>query len=140
MLKRASIPVLALFIFLLLTAMGGKGGSFERAPRVEKNFSVVVTDVTGNKIVGEKFSWEGRIRFSGFMGAANVNVPFEKIRDVQIGEKRDRNVRVTAHLSDGSEALFDVEAGSQCYGESGFGTFMLTMGEIKSISFQGVKQ
>jgi hypothetical protein len=106
---------------------------------VDKNFSVVVTDVTGNKIGGDKFSWEGRTRFSGYMGAADVNVPFERIREVSIGEKRDRNVRVTARLIDGSEALFDVDAESHCYGESGFGTFMLMMNEIKLISFQGVE-
>jgi hypothetical protein len=139
MLRRASVAVAAVFVFLMLTAMGGKGGGFERAPRVDRNFSVVVTDVTGSKIGGEKFSWEGRTRFSGYMGAADVNIPFEKIREVSVGEKRDRKVRVTARLNDGGEAIFDVDAESRCYGESGFGTFMLTMSEIKSINFQGLK-
>ena len=79
MLKRASTVVLVLSFFVLLTAMGGKGGGFERAPRVDKNFTVVVTDASGNKINGEKFSWEGRIRFSGYMGLAEVNLPFDRI-------------------------------------------------------------
>jgi hypothetical protein len=140
MLKRASSVVFALFILVLLTAMGGKGGGFERAPRVDKNFIVVVTDASGNKISGEKFSWEGRIRFSGYMGLADVNLPFDRIKELTVGEKREKKVRVTAHLADGSEAALDVDADSRCYGEAGFGSFMLTMDEIKSISFKGMKE
>ena len=136
MLKRVSTLVLLLSVFVLLTGMGGQGGGFERAPRVDKNFSVIVTDISGTKIEGEKFSWEGRIRFSGYMGLADINLPFEKIREVSIGEKRERKVRVTARLVDGSEALFDIDADSRCFGEAGFGRFMLTMSEIKTIVFK----
>lgn len=139
MFKRLSTALFLLSIFVLLTAMGGKGGGFERVPRVEKNYAVVVTDVTGNKIEGEKFSWEGRLRFSGYMGMAEVNLPFEKIKEVTVGEKKERKVRVSARLADGSEATFDVDADSSCYGEAGFGSFMLNISEIKTISFKGVK-
>ena len=139
MLKKASLVVMVMFLFVLLTAMGGKGG-FERAPRVEKNFQVIVTDTSGNKIEGEKFSWEGRIRFSGYMGMAEANVPFDRLRDVTVGEKRERKVRVTARLYDGTQVVLDVDADSRCYGEAGFGSFMLTMAEIKSINFTGVKE
>ncbi len=140
MLKRASTVVLVLSLFVLLTAMGGKGGGFERAPRVDKNFTVVVTDASGNKISGEKFSWEGRIRFSGYMGLAEVNLPFDRIKEVTVGEKKEKKVRLTAHLADGSDVAFDVDADSRCYGEAGFGSFMLTLDEIKAISFKGMKE
>jgi len=140
MLKRASSLVILLFVFVLLTAMGGKGGGFERAPRVDKNFSVSVTDSSGHKIDGEKFSCEGRIRFSGYMGMADVNVPFERIKEVTVGEKRERKMRVTARLQDNTDTVFDVDADSRCYGESGFGSFSLMMGEIKSILFKGIRQ
>lgn len=140
MLKRASSLVFVLSLFVLLTAMGGKGGGFERAPRVDKNFTVVVTDASGNKITGEKFSWEGRIRFSGYLGLAEVNLPFDRIKELTVGEKKEKKVRVTAHLVDGSETVVDVDADSRCYGEAGFGSFMLTMDEIKAISFKGVKE
>ena len=138
MLKRATMFAFAVFALMLLTAMGSKGG-FERVPRVEKNFSVTVTDVTGQKIEGEKFSWEGRLRFSGTLGMAEVNVPFEKIKEVTIGEKRDRKVRVTARLIEGTEATFDMDADTHCYGETAFGSFMLGMTEIKTISFKGAR-
>jgi len=128
--------VLMIVSFLLVTAMGGKGGGFERAPRVDKNFTVIVTDVSGNKITGEKFSWEGRVHFAGSLGMASINVPFEKIKDLSIGEKKEKKVRVTAKLKDGSETAFDIEADSRCYGEATFGSFMLTMEEIKAVSFK----
>ena len=128
--------VLMLSSFLLLTAMGGKGGGFERAPRVDKSFAVTVTDISGNKIAGEKFSWEGRIHFAGSLGMASVTVPFEKIKEILIGEKKDKKVKVTTKLKDGSDTVFDIDADSRCYGEAPFGSFMLTMEEIRSVSFK----
>lgn len=126
-------------VIILLTAMGGKGGGFEKAPRVDKNFMVVVTDVSGNKLEGEKFSWEGRIHFAGYMGLAQVTMPFERVKELTVGEKKDRKVKVTARLTDGTETVFEVDSDARVYGESSFGSFMLTMDEIKSISFKGIK-
>ncbi len=133
--QRMLYAVVVFAAFILLTAMGGTGG-FERAPRVEKNFSVTITDITGNKIAGEKFSCEGRIHFSGYMGMAQVNMPFERIKELVVGEQRERKVKVTARLVDGGEANFDVDANSRCYGEAKFGSFMLQMNEIKTIAFE----
>jgi hypothetical protein len=135
MLQKALYAVVVLAAFTLLTAMGGSGG-FERAPRVEKNYPVVVTDTSGNKIEGEKFSWEGRIHFAGYLGMAQVTMPFEKIKELMAGEMRDRKVKVTARLTDGTETVFEVDAKSRCYGEASFGSFMLQMNEIKSVVFK----
>lgn len=126
-------------VIILLTAMGGKGGGFEKAPRVDKNFMVVVTDTSGNKIEGEKFSWEGRIHFAGYMGLAQITMPFERVKELTVGEKKDRKVKVTARLTDGTETVFEIDSDARVYGESRFGSFMLTMDEIKSISFKGIK-
>jgi hypothetical protein len=127
--------LLVLMAFILLTGMGGTGG-FERAPRVEKNFDVTIIDMTGKKIDGEKFSWEGRIHFAGYMGMAQVTMPFERIKVITVGELRDRKVKVTATLIDGNETSFDVDAKSRCFGEASFGSFMLEMDEIKTITFR----
>jgi hypothetical protein len=135
MFQRAFYAVMMLAAFTLLTAMGGTGG-FERAPRVEKSYAVVVTDASGNKIEGEKFSWEGRIHFAGNLGMAQVTMPFDRIKELTVGEKRDRKVKVTARLTDGTETGFEVDAKSRCYGEAGFGSFMLLMDEIKSVVFK----
>ena len=137
--KRLVSAALMVSVVILLTAMGGKGGGFEKAPRVDKNFMVVVTDVSGNKLEGEKFSWEGRIHFAGYMGMAQITMPFERVKELTVGEKKDRKVRVTARLTDGTDAVFDVDSDARVYGESGFGSFMLTMDEVKSISFKGIK-
>ena len=125
-----------LSIFLFITAMGDKGSGFTRAPRVEKNFNVTVMDASGKKIEGEKFSWEGRIHFAGYMGMAQVTVPFDKIKELTIGEKKERNVMAVAKLKDGGETAFEIEAESRCFGEAGFGSFMLKMSELKSVTFK----
>jgi hypothetical protein len=128
--------VTLLSLSVILTAMGGKGGGFERAPRVDKNFPVTVTDIAGNQIQGERFSWEGRLHFSGNVGMANVTIPFEKIKGISVGEKKEKKLKATARLKDGSEALFEVDADSRCYGEASFGSFMLIMDEISAITFK----
>ena len=135
MLQRAFYAVIVLAAFTLLTAMGGSGG-FERAPRVEKNYAVVVVDASDKKIEGEKFSWEGRIHIAGYLGMAQVMTPFEKIKELTVGEKRDRKVKVTVLLVDGTETTFEVDAKSRCFGEASFGSFMLQMDEIKTITFK----
>jgi hypothetical protein len=136
MLQKAIYAVIMLAAFTLLTAMGGSGG-FERAPRVEKNYAVVVIDASGNKIEGEKFSWEGRIHFAGYLGMAQVTMPFERIKELTVGEKQDRKVKITARLTDGTETTFEVDAKSRCFGEARFGSFMLQMDEVKAITFVG---
>lgn len=123
-------------VALLLTAMGGKGGGFERAPRVDKSFTVTVTDASGNKISGEKFSWEGRIHFAGSLGMASITVPFERIKEIAVGEKKEKKVKVTARMKDGTETVFDIDADSRCYGEAPFGSFMLLMDEIRTVAFK----
>ena len=135
MLQKTYVAFFILLAFVLLTAMGGTGG-FERAPRVDKNFGVVVTDATGVKINGQNFSWEGRLHFSGYRGMAQVMIPFEKVTELTVGDKIERKVTVTAKLIDGTEAKFDIEAKSRCFGEAPFGSFMLQMDEIKSIVFK----
>jgi len=121
--------------FLLLTAMGGTGG-VERAPRVEKNYTVVVTDASGVRIEGEKFSWEGRIHFAGNIGMMQVTIPFDKVKELSVQERRDRFMKVTVRLIDGTETNFDIDAKTRCYGEAKFGTFTLMIEELKSIVFK----
>ena len=135
MFRRFLQAVFMLAAFLLLAGMGGSGG-FERAPRVEKNYAVTLTDTSGTKIEGNKFSWDGRIYFSGYLGMAAVTLPFDRIRELTVGERKERKVRVTARLVDGTETSIDIDAKSRCYGETSFGSFMLQMDEIKTIVFK----
>ncbi|HYA88571.1 MAG TPA: hypothetical protein VEI57_16075 [Nitrospirota bacterium] len=135
MFQRTSYALLILTALVLLTAMGGTGG-FERAPRVEKNFSVTVTDAMGSKIDGEQFSWEGRLHLEGYRGLAQVTIPFEKLKELTVGQKVERKVTVTAIFWDGTESSFDVDAKSRCFGEASFGSFMLQMDEIKAVAFK----
>jgi hypothetical protein len=136
MLSRLVSSVILFSAFLVLTAMGGSGGGgFERAPKVEKNFSATVTDLAGNAIKAEKFSWEGRLMFSGYQGMAQVSIPFEKVKALTFGDKRERKVKVAVRLSDGTDAAFEIDAASRLYGETNFGSFMLRADEVKNVTF-----
>jgi hypothetical protein len=135
MTQRVFHAVIILTAFILLTAMGGSGG-LERIPRVDKNYAVSIIDASGTKIEGEKFSWEGRLHFAGNIGMAQVTIPFDKVKELVVGERRDRFVKVTARLTDGSDTILDVDAKTRCYGEAKFGNFMLSLEEIKIITFK----
>ena len=63
-------------------------------------------------------------------------VPFDKVKELTVGEKKDRKVKTTARLVDGSETTFEMDADSRCYGEAGFGSFMLMMDELKTINIR----
>jgi hypothetical protein len=135
--RRSALHIVLVLPFVLfLIAMGGKGAGFERAPRVDKNFAVTVTDLSGNKINGEKFSWEGRIHFAGRLGMASINIPFERIKEITFGEKAEKKVKAVALLRDGGETTIEIDADSRCFGEAPFGSFMLLVDEIKSVSFK----
>ncbi|HUK99247.1 MAG TPA: hypothetical protein VLX29_00145 [Nitrospirota bacterium] len=135
MLQWVCRAVITLTAFILLTAMGTTGG-FEKAPRVEKNFAVIITDASGSKIAGEKFSAEGRIYFSGYLGMAQVMMPFDRVRELTVGEFQDRKAKVLVKLIDGTQASFEIDSKTRCYGEANFGSFMLTISEIKTIVFK----
>lgn len=135
MLSRLASGFILISAFLVLTAMGGSGGGFERAPKVEKNFSATVIDLAGNTIKAEKFSWEGRLTFSGYQGMAQVSIPFDKVKALTFGDKRERKVKVAARLVDGTEAAFEIDAASRLYGETNFGSFMLRTDEVKTVTF-----
>ena len=134
--SRAQLVVFLLFSFLFIVGMGEKGTGFSRAPRVDKNFAVTVIDAAGKKIEGDQFSWEGRLRFSGYYGMAQVNIPFEKVKELTVLEKKDRNIAAVVKLREGGETNIDMEADSRCFGEAGFGSFMLRMDEIRTITLK----
>jgi hypothetical protein len=136
MLRWISRAVMTITAFVLLTAMGTTGGGLERAPRVEKNFAVIITDASGNKIAGENFSAEGRIYFSGYLGMAQVTIPFDKVRELTVGEFQDRKAKVLVKLIDGTQTNFEIDSKTRCYGEANFGSFMLLLNEIKMIVFK----
>lgn len=139
MVQRVFSLVIILTAFILLTAMGGTGG-LERIPRVEKNYAVSITDSSGTKIEGEKFSWEGRLHFAGSIGMAQVTVPFEKVKELVVGERRERFVKITARLTDGTDTIFEIDAKTRCYGEAKFGHFTLLLEEVKTITFKKQQQ
>ena len=133
--KKIFHVVIALAAFIVLSAMAGSSG-FDRAPKVEKNYAVVITDMSGNKIEGEKFSWEGKLYFRGNVGMAQVVIPFDKVKKLNISEIKNDSVQAAVNLAGGSQTNLKIDASTRCYGEAGFGSFMLSMKEISKIVFK----
>src|SRR3990172_6784700 len=128
-------------LFIFLTAMGGgRSGSFERAPRVDKNFAVIITDNSGNKIEGEKFSWEGRIHFSGYMGLAEVVVPLYQIQKTNFLEKKKTKKKKRGgrrvRRGGGGGRVVEGDAFAGFGGEGGWGGFRLPAHESKMVAFK----
>jgi hypothetical protein len=135
MIQKIFHTVIAVVAFISLTAMAGSSG-FERTPKVEKNYAIVITDTAGNKIDGGQFSWEGHLYFGGHVGMAQVMIPFDKVNELNAEETSNGTVKATLHLADGSQMILKIDANTHCYGEAGFGSFMFSMKEINKIVFK----
>lgn len=121
--------------FIFLAAMAGSSG-FEKAPKVDKNYAVVITDKSGNKIEGTNFSCEGKLYFAGQVGMAQALIPFDKARELSVGEVSENSAKAAISLANNSQTILKIDAKTKCHGEANFGSFMLLIKEINKIVFK----
>ncbi len=138
---QAWLPLALLAASLAAMGMGGGSGSTEKViPIPERNFSVNVTDSRGNKVLANRFTWEGKVHFEGQFGTATVTVPFAKVQAIEIKPSATTAspTTIVAHLTlkagDGLDLA--IERGSKCYGETDFGTYEIFLRDIARIQFQ----
>jgi hypothetical protein len=136
--------VLAALVLAALWLMGLGGGSNGSSgpdiPIPQENFTVTVSDATGQKLEARRFTWEGKVYLRGQVGNATVSLPFSKIRSVRV--ERDGKAasleaaRASVTLKTGDTVEVMVERSSKCYGETKFGNYEIFFKDIAAIEFQ----
>ena len=127
--------IISIAAFIFLTAMAGST-VFEKAPKVDKNYAVVITDKSGNKIEGANFSCEGKLYFSGQVGIAQAVIPFDKVKEFSVAEVSENSAKAAILLANGTQTTLKIDAKTKCYGEANFGSFMFLIKEINKIVFK----
>ncbi|MDH4247545.1 MAG: hypothetical protein OEW39_06995 [Deltaproteobacteria bacterium] len=138
-------PVLAFILLALpwLMAMnGGGGGDAEgsQVPLPARNYTVTITDTTGNSVQAARFTWEAKTFFRARYGNATVSLPFDKIASLQAnpGAKAAATdwLPATVTLETGEKIEVSLERSSKCYGETKFGGYEIYFKDVASIAFK----
>jgi hypothetical protein len=126
-----------IFSFLLLTGMGGLGGStpVDKIPEPPKKFTVVVVDRQGVKTTLGQFSHEGKVFITGKRGNADVASPFENISQVQFKGEDGNDIGVEIHMREPKAVEIRIDKRSKFYGKAEFGTFQIESKDLQSINF-----
>ena len=136
-LKRlASLAALAALAGGLMGLGGGSEKEEGAIPIPSKSYTVTLSDNQGNKLQGERFTWEGKVHLRASFGNATITVPFEKLKTLQMskGNTPDR-VNVKALLRSGDTLELTVDAKTKCYAETKFGNYEIFMADLASIEF-----
>jgi len=126
---------------LLAAGLMGLGGGTEEdtgaIPIPSKSFTVSVTDTQGNKLVGERFTWEGKVHVRAQFGNATITLPFEKLQSLKVSKgPTPEKVKVRALLRSGESLDLTVDATSKCYADTKFGNYEIFMADLGSIEFK----
>lgn len=135
------LPCLLLVASLgLMGLTGGSGnGSTSNIPIPQENFTVTVTDRTGQSLEAKRFTWEGKVIFRGQIGNATVSLPFDKIRTVKVaaagGDPALNTAKARVTLRTGETVDVMIDRTTKCYGETKFGNYEIFFKDIASITF-----
>ena len=118
----------------------GGDGDGPKIPIPQRNFTVTVTDTTGNAMEAKRFTWEGKVHLRGQFGSATVTLPFQKIKGIKVlAEKKLGNpdlIATVVELKSGEPVELSLERTSKCYGETRFGNYEIFLKDVAEIAFE----
>jgi len=133
--KKMLVILLLIAGWVVFAGMGNVPES--EIPKPGIDFSATVIDDQGISTKCRLVSWEGQLFFIGFRGRGAVSIPFEKVKKVVfIGESGSgkKDTQVTLRNGEVVAVTFDDE--SRFYGTTTFGTYKITVKNIKEIIFE----
>ena len=140
---RLPLAVLVLAVAALwLMGMGGgtENGATGNIPIPQENFTVTVTDRTGQKLEARRFTWEGKVFLRGQVGSATVSMPFDKIRTLRVAPSDNQTagtlLKTSVTLRSGDTVDVMIDRGSKCYGDTKFGGYEIFFKDVASVEFQ----
>lgn len=123
--------------FLLLTGMGGLGGTpANKIPTPEKDFSATIIDKQDVVTKCKQVSREGDVFFLGKKGMRmrTVTIPFKKVKIAEF-ESRKGVVTAVLKLIDGQTIEIEMDKSQRFYGVANFGTFQIEVTDLKKVIF-----
>jgi hypothetical protein len=136
--KRQLVVICTILILMLsvsLIGMSGLGGSPNQS-QVSSVFKAKVTDITNNEVELGNVTIEGKTSFGGFLGKGRIQIPFEKIASIDISKGN-----TCINFEDGGQVC-NIKANdfSRLYGNTSFGSYQISLKDIKKIDFIKAKK
>jgi hypothetical protein len=127
--------ILILMLSISLLGMSGLGGGPNQV-QVSSVFKAKVTDITNNEVELVNVTIEGKTSYGGFLGKGRIQIPFEKISSIDISKGN------TCINFDDSGQVCNIKANdfSRLYGNTSFGSYQISLKDIKKIDFIKAKK
>lgn len=117
-----------------LMAMGGDSGGPTRIPELNQDFRAVLVDQQGVTTQLTSFAING----SGFvlakLGKAQVAIPLEKVKSLELSNPQDKHMDCRVVLADGKVVQVKVEAAISATGKTSYGNFRIKLREVSKIT------
>ncbi|RJP59500.1 MAG: hypothetical protein C4549_02235 [Deltaproteobacteria bacterium] len=121
--------------FLLITGMGGLGGTPSgKIPTPEKDFSATLIDKQDVVTKCKQISRDGDVFFLGKKGKGTFTVSFEKVKIAEFQNGKGVVIAVLK-LIDGQTIEIEMDKSQKFYGNVPFGTFQIEVSDLKKITF-----
>lgn len=133
--KKGLYLVAFLIGFLLITGMGGLGGTPSgKIPTPEKDFSATLIDKQDVVTKCKQISRDGDVFFLGKKGKGTFTVSFEKVKIAEFQNGKGVVIAVLK-LIDGQTIEIEMDKSQKFYGNVPFGTFQIEVSDLKKITF-----
>jgi len=127
----------------LLTAIFGLGmgnvgdDSVIEIPEVARNFSVILTDISGMQINLTNLTCNGKTFFFGKLSKADASVDFADIGSVSFEKENNDYVKAVLKFKNGDTASLVMDKTHVCFGSSPIADIRIVISDIRQIEFHG---
>lgn len=128
--------VLVLLTAALLMGMGSIGGTPEGTiPKTKENIQAQLVDRTGVSNELTHFSMDGNVFLNGHRGEGEMSVFFRDLNEVSFGPVSGKEVSADLLLKTGKHVQLKVNKSTVFYGDTGSGTYHISVEDVSRIVF-----
>jgi len=134
--RSALTAVLIMLASAILMGMGSLGGTPEGTiPKTKENVKAKIVDRAGVSTELSSFSMDGKVFLEGRRGEGRMNVLFHDLKEVSFGQVSGEDVAADLLLTSGSRHQLKVNKGTVFYGDTGYGAYHISAGDVSRIVF-----
>lgn len=129
---------LIFFFASMLLGMANLGGAPEgEIPKSDENITAQVVDRSGVSTQLSQFSMDGKIFFKGKRGEGEMTIFFRDLKEASFDPMMKGNdTPANLLLKSGSHLQLKVNKSAVFYGDTGYGAFRISAGDVSRIVFQ----
>ncbi|MDQ5985642.1 MAG: hypothetical protein CSYNP_01356 [Syntrophus sp. SKADARSKE-3] len=136
--KKWIVIVMLLPLIPLCLAMGGNSANVspERIPIPAKKYQAIFIDLSDIVTEARDVSIEGATYLEGKKGEGAFTIPFDRIQSATF-LMNDGKLNVMIKLRDGATLQLTVAKNKKVFGRTPYGTFQISLGDLKKMTITG---